>query len=105
MLIWQLKVFYIIQETFNKSDDPKISVVIAVYNGEGYIKNAIISIENQNFKDIEIVFIVDFWTDNSTELIKELMKFQEYYYIRMKKIKEHYILKQKVCYYPKENIF
>ena len=31
-------------ETFNKSDDPKISVVITVHNGEGYIKNAIISI-------------------------------------------------------------
>ena len=61
-------------ETFNKSNDPKISVVISVHNGEGYIKNAIISIQNQNFKDIEIVFIDDFSTDNSTQLIKELMK-------------------------------
>ena len=67
-------ILYNPNETFNKSDDPKISVVIAVYNGEGYIKNAIISIENQNFKDIEIVFIDDFSSDNSIELIKELMK-------------------------------
>lgn len=61
-------------ETYNKSNSPKISVVITVHNGEGYIKNAIISIENQNFKDIEIVFIDDGSTDNSTKLIKKFIE-------------------------------
>ena len=44
-------------ETFYNSENPKISVVIPIFNAEGYIKNAIISIENQDLKDIEIIII------------------------------------------------
>ena len=61
-------------ETFYKSDNPKISIVITVYNGEGFIKTGLCSIQNQDFKDVEIVFIDDFSKDNSVNLIKELMQ-------------------------------
>ena len=37
------------------SNNPLISIVIALYNGEGLIKNGLFSIENQDFKDIEII--------------------------------------------------
>ena len=67
-------ILYNPNETFYKSEDPKISIVITVHNGEGYIKNAVFSIQNQDFKDIEIVFIDDSSTDNSTKTIKELME-------------------------------
>ena len=60
-------------EVFKKSENPKISIVISVYNGEGYLKKALISIENQDFKDIEIIMVDDCSKDNSVNLIKELM--------------------------------
>jgi len=38
-------ILYNPNETFYKSEDPKISIVITVHNGEGYIKNAVFSIQ------------------------------------------------------------
>ena len=60
-------------EKFYKSNEPKISIVISIYNGEGYIKDALLSIQNQDFKDIEIIMVDDCSKDNSVNLIKELM--------------------------------
>jgi glycosyltransferase involved in cell wall biosynthesis len=45
-----------------------------VYNGEPYLKSALRSIQNQDFKSIEIIMIDDNSKDNSVKLIKELMK-------------------------------
>ena len=56
------------------SDNPKISIVISVYNGEPYLKTSILSVQNQDFKDIEIVIVDDCSQDNSVKLIKEIMK-------------------------------
>ena len=61
-------------EKFYKSNNPKISIIIAIYNAEGFIKNALLSIQNQDFKDIEIILVDDFSKDNSVNLIKEIMK-------------------------------
>ena len=60
-------------KTFYPSKNPKISVVISVYNGEGFLKSAILSIQNQDFKDIEIVIVDDSSKDKSISLIKNLM--------------------------------
>ena len=54
------------------TENPKISVVISVYNGEAYLKTGLLSIQNQNMKDIEIVIIDDCSKDNSVELIEKL---------------------------------
>ena len=59
---------------YNLSNNPKISIVISVYNGEAYLKTILLSIQYQDFKDIEIVMIDDGSKDNSVNLIKELMK-------------------------------
>ena len=56
------------------SDNPKISIVIPIYNGEKYLKSAITSIQNQDLKDIEIVMVDDFSDDDSVKLIKKIMK-------------------------------
>ena len=56
------------------SINPKISIIISVYNGEAYLRTALLSIQNQIFKDIEIIMIDDGSEDNSVNLIKELMK-------------------------------
>ena len=61
-------------EVFYKSEKPKISIVIAVYNGEGYIKTALLSVQNQDFKDVEITMVDDCSKDDSVNLIKKLME-------------------------------
>ena len=59
-------------EIFYRSKNPKISIVIPMYNAEGYIGNGIIAIENQDFKDIEIIIIDDCSKDNSVKAVNQL---------------------------------
>ena len=61
-------------EIFYRTENPKISIVIPMYNSEGYIENGIYAIENQDLKDIEIIIIDDKSKDNSVEIVKQLMK-------------------------------
>lgn len=51
--------------------NPKISVVMAVYNGEKYVSEAIESILNQTYKDFEFIIINDGSKDNTFELIEK----------------------------------
>ena len=60
-------------EIYDKSDKPKISIVISVYNGDSYLKLALLSIQKQTLKDIEIIIVDDCSKDNSVNIIKELM--------------------------------
>ena len=61
-------------EKYYKSKNPKIGVIIPMYNAEGYIENAICAIENQDFKDIEVIIIDDNSKDNSVKVVKQLIK-------------------------------
>jgi len=56
------------------NSDPMISVVMPVYNGEKFLKEAIESILNQTYKDFEFLIIYDESTDNTLSIIQE---FQE----------------------------
>lgn len=47
-----------------------ISVIVPVYNVEKYIKESVISLLNQSFKDFELLFIDDGCTDNTVEIIR-----------------------------------
>ncbi|MDA7612473.1 glycosyltransferase [bacterium] len=49
---------------------PKISVILAVYNAEKFIKQAIDSLLNQTFSDFEVIIVNDGSTDGSIEIIK-----------------------------------
>lgn len=53
-----------------KSKTPKISVVMSVYNGEKYLREAIESVLNQTFTDFEFIIINDGSTDRSLEIIQ-----------------------------------
>ena len=50
----------------------KISVLIPVYNVEKFVEEAIGSILNQSYKDLEIIIIDDFSTDSTPDLIQNL---------------------------------
>jgi glycosyltransferase involved in cell wall biosynthesis len=51
-------------------NNPKISVLLSVYNGEKYLREAIESILNQTFTDFEFIIVNDGSTDNALEIIK-----------------------------------
>ncbi len=55
-----------------------ISVIIPVYNGSRFIKRLIDDLNNQNFHSFEVVFIDDGSTDNSYELLAEMIKVNQY---------------------------
>ena len=47
-------------------------VIIPVYNASKYLKETIMSVVNQSFKDFEIICIDDGSLDNSLEILNEL---------------------------------
>lgn len=46
-----------------KSDEPLISVIVPVYNGQNYLENCIRSIEAQNYQNLEVIIVNDGSTD------------------------------------------
>ena len=59
---------------FHRLFIPRISVIITVYNGEGYLQPILHSIQRQKFLEFEIIIVDDCSEDNSINLIKEFMK-------------------------------
>lgn len=55
--------------------NPKISIVVPVYNTEKYLERTIVSILNQTYKNIEIIIVDDGSTDNSLNEIRRLSAF------------------------------
>lgn len=51
---------------------PLVSIVVAVYNSEKYLKLAMESILNQSYTDIEVIAVDDGSSDGSLEILKEL---------------------------------
>lgn len=51
--------------------NPKISIVLPVYNGERYIKQSIDSVLRQSFRNWELIIVDDCSDDMTPEIIKE----------------------------------
>ena len=50
---------------------PKVSIIVPVYNVEGYIRKCLDSLINQTLDDIEIIVVDDGSTDESINIIQE----------------------------------
>ena len=59
---------------FIRSKNPKISIIIPIFNSEIYLLNIQYCIQSQSLKDLEIIYIDDCSTDNSTQLIQKLQE-------------------------------
>ena len=55
-----------------KTENPKITAIIPVFNCQKTIKESILSIQNQNLSDFEIILVNDFSKDNTLNIINEL---------------------------------
>lgn len=53
-------------------NQPKISIIIPLYNKEQYIARCIESIQNQSFQDFEIILIDDCSSDKSIKIIHKM---------------------------------
>ena len=65
---------YNTQEDISYKKNPILSIVIPIYNGEKDLLNGLLSIETQQQKNIEIIYIDDHSIDNTRNLIKEVQK-------------------------------
>ena len=54
-----------------KCENPKISIIIPVYNVEKYIRQSLESVVNQTLKDMEIIVVNDCTPDNSMQIVEE----------------------------------
>ena len=51
----------------------KVSVIVAVYNGERYLQRCVESLLAQTYRDVEYVFVDDASTDGSLPLLRDLI--------------------------------
>ena len=52
-------------------EKPKVSLIMKVYNGEAYLKEAINSILNQTYQDFEFIIIDDGSFDRSPDIVRQ----------------------------------
>lgn len=53
---------------------PLISIIIAVYNNEKYVGNAVKSVKSQNFEDYEIIIVDDGSTDRTPDIVDAIAR-------------------------------
>jgi glycosyltransferase involved in cell wall biosynthesis len=54
------------------NNNPLVSIICVSYNHERFVAEAILSVLNQSYKNIELIVVDDGSTDNSVEIIKKI---------------------------------
>lgn len=67
--------------------NPKISILIPVYNGGEYLKRLIYNLQSQTFKDFEVICVEDGSDDGSKEFLYECAKTDERIKVIIRKTK------------------
>ena len=62
----------ILNKKDHNKNKPKISIYLPIYNKEKYLKRSIGSIQKQTLKDLEIIAVNDYSTDNSLKILQDL---------------------------------
>ena len=62
------------KEKYFPSENPMISIILPVYNKKTELLRSLRSIQNQSFKNIEIILIDDCSTDDNTDFLEELFE-------------------------------
>ena len=57
---------------FKKITNPKISFISPIFNQENYLITFILSVQNQNLKNYELIFVDDFSKDNSVKIVNKI---------------------------------
>ena len=50
---------------------PRVSIIIPVYNGEKYIRNSIIKLQKQTYTNLEVIYVDDGSTDQTGVILDE----------------------------------
>lgn len=58
-------------QKFRNRNNPKISIISPVHNRQKYLSRFIKSVQNQNFKNIELILVDDNSLDNGSNIIKK----------------------------------
>jgi len=61
-------------QNFKKQKNPKVSIISPIYNRKKFISRFIRNVQNQSFKDIEIILIDDNSIDNGVKIIEKYKK-------------------------------
>ena len=72
----------------NSSHNPLVSIIIPVYNVEGYIERCLDSIEKINYAPIEVIIINDASPDNCQQIIERYCKTHRDWIVIHKQINE-----------------
>ena len=56
--------------TSKSNDTPLVSVIMNCHNGQKFLKDAVLSILNQTYKEIELIFYNNFSSDQSENIVK-----------------------------------
>jgi glycosyltransferase involved in cell wall biosynthesis len=69
--ITSLNLNLIEKKNYSKTiSNPKISIIVSVYNKEKYLNRLIISIQNQLLEEFELIIVDDFSNDSSVKIIE-----------------------------------
>ncbi len=58
-------------QKYQKRNNPKVSIISPVHNRQKYLSRLIKSVQNQNFKNIELILVDDNSLDNGSNIIKK----------------------------------
>lgn len=60
--------------SYKKNKNPLISIIVASYNYQNYIRETLDSLVNQTYKNFEVIVVDDGSVDNSVDIIKSYVK-------------------------------
>lgn len=66
------------------NESPLVSVIVSCYNHEKYIEECILSVINQDYKNIELLVVDDGSRDASVEIINQLKETYGFYFLAQK---------------------